>query len=230
MKVYYQPVIDWRSFADDIKRRLSVPKVLQHFGWHISRDRKRAHCGLCGHKDSVAVKQDVWYCHHCHRGGSIFDLIMAARDVRFPDALKYAANLARVELPDQITREERGRLHREAAEYERKRRQRDALCRDFEERERTLRIECCRQIHECDRVLATPAPWSDEMWHRARAACVLRDEFLLPRYTLLAYAPVAERIRYLLASQPEQIEILRSVRLAGGVVGADGGRVELTYE
>ena len=82
--------------------------------------------------------------------------------------------------------------------------------------EHALWVECRDRIHECDRVLCAPALWSEAQWQRAQAASVLRDEYLLPAYTLLSFGPMAERAQYVL-NPDKHSEIAAAVRVAGGV-------------
>jgi|SRR6516165_7581959 len=76
---------EYRDATDQIRRRLRVDEVMRHLGWRLSRGRapKRADCGLCGGKEDVALKDEVWHCHHCKAGGSVFDLVMAVKDCDF---------------------------------------------------------------------------------------------------------------------------------------------------
>ena len=93
--------------------------------------------------------------------------------------------------------------------------------------ERALRFSCCDQIHKCDSALHAPGPWSEGQWQRALAAYLLRDQYLLPEYTLLSFGAVAERARYVLANEAERAAILAGIRDAGGARDDHGRWMEV---
>jgi hypothetical protein len=72
-------------------------------------------------------------------------------------------------------------------------------------------------------VLHLLAPWSEQEWDFARTACELRNSYLLPEYTLLSFAAMVLRVRYVAANEQERGDMLSEVRSAGGVT-ADNGR------
>jgi hypothetical protein len=78
-----------------------------------------------------------------------------------------------------------------------------------------MRLACRDQIHKCDQVLSKPG-WSWSEQQRARAAYVLLNEFLLPEYLVLSFAP-AQSLAYVLAGEQERTAMLRAIREAGGV-------------
>jgi hypothetical protein len=230
VKTFANPFIEWRDAGREIRSRLDVQEVLDDLGARL-RGRGRADCPFCegSSKSTLAFKREVWHCHRCGRGGSIFDLIMAAHGCDFRSAREYLANLARVELPNakRLTAEERRRIVAEQAERKRRDTEIDAACAELAEQERLLRVECAHYIREIDYLLSLPAPWTEEQWSFAAAINELRNEDLLPTYALLAFGAVGMRARYILASEAERAAILSHVRWAGGCYGDYGHFVEM---
>jgi hypothetical protein len=107
------------------------------------------------------------------------------------------------------------------------REQLDCAAEKLEAIEKALRIECRDRLHEAERLLYGSGAWDERKWERAQAACVLRDKYLLPEYTLLAFGATAERTRYVL--HPEQrAEMVSAIRLAGGLHDDSGAWVEVS--
>jgi hypothetical protein len=209
--------IDWRSIRDDVRARLSISDLMHDAGWHVSRNRKRASCGLCGGKDDVALKGELWLCHKCKTGGDIFSFIEKAHNLSSADALRHLAAMAGVALPTKetrTTRQEQTELRRRQL----KRQRVAAISARLEERERELRNACRRLIHACDDILEMPGSWTPAEWELARKAYELREEFLAPEYALLSFAQVHQRTEYVLASDVQRARMLARVRSAGGVM------------
>jgi hypothetical protein len=205
--------------ARDIALMMPVPQMLRQLGWR-TRDRNRADCGLCkgNSKGTVAFTEHLWHCHRCHAGGTVYGLVMQSRRCEFRDALRYVAELAGVRLGDYGSETARHEVTARRQHRERIERAADGLGH----LERSLRIECRDRIHQCDRVLATPGPWSEAHWQRAWAAFVLRDEYLLPEYTLLSFGAIPERTRYILADDRVRAKMAAAIRRSGGVRTEDG--------
>src|SRR6516162_9891444 len=136
--MYANPLVAWRDANYEIRNRLAVAEVLQELGWRIRRNRKRADCGVCGGKEDVAFRQDVWHCHKCKIGGSIFDLVMVAKGWDYKTAREYLARLARVELPGstKFSAQEKRRWAKEQAERKRREEETDAATDHYDEQER----------------------------------------------------------------------------------------------
>jgi hypothetical protein len=142
----------------------------------------------------------------------------------FPTALRYVADYAGIPLPP------RDGGHNYTRQIERKRHQRERIERSGEwlaEMERSIRLQCRDKIHECDRILDKPGPWDEAQWQRARWALLLQREFLLPEYCLLAFGNMAERVRYVLASDAERAAMLSGVRERWGVNTESGHLMEV---
>ena len=143
----------------------------------------------------------------------MFELVRAVNRCSFPDALKFIAELGGIHLGDSSRLDVRCKV----AERQRQRERIDRVVDKLAELEQTLRTESRDAVHKCERVLWAPGPWSERQWDRAQAAAVLRDEYLLPAYTLLSFGAIAQRTRYVLADSRVRAEIAAAVRMAGGV-------------
>ena len=213
-----------RPDARDISRMVMIPEALRHLGWRLRRRGKRADCGLCrgSSKGTVAYGDRVWHCHRCHAGGDVYSLVRAVHHCDFPSALRYIAQLAGVRLDDR----QQDDWRKQIAERKRLRERLETAAQKLAALERATWVECRDRILDCERVLATPGRWDDRQWQRAQAACVLRDDYVLPAYTLLSFAAPVERARYVL--HPEtQAQMAAAVRWAGYVLTADARRVEV---
>jgi len=205
--------------AGEIALMVTIPEVLRHLDWR-SRCRKRADCGLCrgSSKGTVAYGDRVWHCHRCHAGGDVYSLVRAVHHCDFLTALRYIARLAGVRLDDS----QQDNRRKQTAERKRL----ENAAQRLSTLERATRVECRDLILACERVLATPGPWDDQQWRRARAAFVLRDDYAQPAYTLLSFASPVERAGYVL--HPEtRAQMAAAVRRVGYVQTADGQRVEV---
>jgi hypothetical protein len=140
----------------------------------------------------------------------------------FVSALRYIAQLVGVQL-DGCQQDD---WRKQIAGRKQQRERLETAAQKLAALEHAARVECRDRILDCERVLATPGPWDDRQWQRAQAACVLRDDYALPAYTLLSFAAPVERARYVL--HPEaQAQMASAVRWAGYVHTADARRVEI---
>jgi hypothetical protein len=204
--------------AREIARAVTVPQILRALGARV-RNRKRADCPLCkgSSKETLAFNESLWKCHRCNEGGDVFSLVRAVHRCTFPDALRYVAEFAGIRLENSRSAD----LRRDLAEHRRQRERIDCAAHKLAQFEHDLRIEFRNRIHECDRVLQTPGPWSEVQWQRAQAASVLRDEYLLTAYTLLSFGSVAERCEFVL-KPPVREGMVRDFRWRGYVTTDDG--------
>jgi hypothetical protein len=179
-----------------------------------NRNWTRSKCPLHGGNNPTAFSANLatggFHCFNCGaHGGDLVDYVMQRDGIDFKAAARSLGALA-------ITGDSADFQTKLAARQQQRKRINRAAD-NLAQFERALRIECRERIHESDRVLHAPAPWSEAQWQRAKAASALRDEFLLPAYTLLSFGAVAERARYVLADWQVRAEMAAAVRIAGGV-------------
>jgi DNA primase len=88
----------------EVKDRLDIVEVISGYV-RLHRQGQRF-VGLCPfHSEkspsfSVSREKQLWYCFGCNEGGDLFDFIMKAEAVDFPQALKILADRAGVELEE----------------------------------------------------------------------------------------------------------------------------------
>ena len=91
-----------RNVREEINSKLSIIDVV---GKYLTLKRAGArYIGLCPfHNEktpsfSVTPENNLFYCFGCHKGGTIFDFVMEVENMNFPEALKFLADKAGVEL------------------------------------------------------------------------------------------------------------------------------------
>ena len=116
------------AFLDELAARNPIEEVV---GQYVNLTRKGANLfGLCPfHSEktasfSVAPDKQIFYCFGCHKGGGVVQFIMEQESLDFPDAVRFLAKRAGMEVPDDraagsgYKRQERLReLCRQAARY-----------------------------------------------------------------------------------------------------------------
>jgi DNA primase len=115
-------------FLDELAARNPIEEVV---GENVHLTRKGGNLfGLCPfHAEktpsfSVAPDKQIYYCFGCHKGGGVISYIMERESLEFPDAVRYLAKRAGMEMPedgsqasDYRRRERLQELCREAARY-----------------------------------------------------------------------------------------------------------------
>lgn len=116
------------AFIDELISRNPIEEVV---GSYITLTRKGSNLfGLCpfhGEKTasfSVAPGKQIFYCFGCHRGGSVINFIMEQENLGYPDAVRFLAKRAGLEVPEDEAYRSRYRqqqrlweLCRQAARY-----------------------------------------------------------------------------------------------------------------
>lgn len=85
--------IDQIKAAIDLRDLISETCKLDSSGRGSHENKHDSKSGDC-----LYVSHDLWYCHHCHAGGDVFNWIMDRDEVNFPEALRTAAGIAGVNL------------------------------------------------------------------------------------------------------------------------------------
>lgn len=113
-----------QPFLDALVERNPIDEVV---GQYVSLTRRGANLfGLCPfHSEktgsfSVAPDKGIYYCFGCHAGGGVINFIMQIEGLEYPDAVRFLARRAGLDVPE----DETNRSH-----YQKQERLR-ALCRD----------------------------------------------------------------------------------------------------
>lgn len=112
------------AFLDELSARNPIEDVV---GQYVSLTRKGGNLfGLCPfHSEktasfSVAPEKGIYYCFGCHKGGGAINFIMEIESLDYPDAVRFLAKRAGLEVPDD----------REYASTYKKQERLWALCKD----------------------------------------------------------------------------------------------------
>lgn len=117
-----------QSFLDELVARSDIVDVV---GSYVQLTRKGANLfGLCPfHSEktgsfSVSPDKQIYYCFGCKRGGGVISFIMEEENLPFPDAVRFLAKRAGLEVPEEEGDREAGKkrqrlldLNREAARF-----------------------------------------------------------------------------------------------------------------
>ncbi len=92
------------AFLEELNHRNPIEDVV---GQYVSLTRKGSNLfGLCpfhGEKTasfSVAADKGIYYCFGCHKGGSAVNFIMEIEGLTYPDAVRFLAKRAGLEVPE----------------------------------------------------------------------------------------------------------------------------------
>ncbi len=117
-----------QSFMDELTARCDIVDVV---GSYVQLTRKGSNLfGLCPfHSEktgsfSVSPDKQIYYCFGCKRGGGVINFIMEEENLPFPDAVRFLAKRAGLEVPEEEGDREAGRrrqrlldLNRDAARF-----------------------------------------------------------------------------------------------------------------
>ncbi|MCI8328954.1 MAG: DNA primase [Oscillibacter sp.] len=117
-----------QSFLDELLARSDIVDVV---GSYVSLTRKGSNLfGLCPfHSEktgsfSVSPDKQIYYCFGCKKGGGVVNFIMEEENLSFPDAVRFLAKRAGLEVPEEEGDREAGRrrqrlldLNRDAARF-----------------------------------------------------------------------------------------------------------------
>ena len=92
------------AFLDELNSRNPIEDVV---GQYVALTRKGSNLfGLCpfhGEKTasfSVAPEKGIYYCFGCHKGGGVVNFIMEIENLSYPDAVRFLAKRAGLEVPE----------------------------------------------------------------------------------------------------------------------------------
>ena len=117
-----------QSFMDELVARSDIVDVV---GSYVQLARKGSNLfGLCPfHNEktgsfSVSPDKQIYYCFGCKKGGGVVNFIMDIENLTFPDAVRFLAKRAGLEVPEETGDREAGRhrqrlldLNRDAARF-----------------------------------------------------------------------------------------------------------------
>ena len=117
-----------QSFLDELIARNDIVDVV---GSYVQLTRKGSNLfGLCPfHSEktgsfSVSPDKQIYYCFGCKKGGGVVNFIMDEENLSFPDAVRFLAKRAGMEVPEEDGNQEAGRrrarlleLNRDAARF-----------------------------------------------------------------------------------------------------------------
>ena len=117
-----------QSFLDELIARSDIVDVVSNY---VQLTRKGSNLfGLCPfHSEktgsfSVSPDKQIYYCFGCKRGGGVVNFIMEEENLPFPDAVRFLAKRAGMEVPEEEGDREAGRrrqrlldLNRDAARF-----------------------------------------------------------------------------------------------------------------
>ena len=117
-----------QSFMDELTARSDIVDVV---GSYVQLTRKGSNLfGLCPfHSEktgsfSVSPDKQIYYCFGCKKGGGVVNFIMDIENLPFPDAVRFLAKRAGMEVPDEEGDREAGRrrqrlldLNRDGADF-----------------------------------------------------------------------------------------------------------------
>ena len=117
-----------QSFMDELLARSDIVDVV---GSYVQLTRKGSNLfGLCPfHSEktgsfSVSPDKQIYYCFGCKKGGGVVNFIMEEENLTFPDAVRFLAKRAGMEVPEEDGDREAGRrrqrlldLNRDAARF-----------------------------------------------------------------------------------------------------------------
>jgi DNA primase len=92
------------EMKEQIREASPVQEIASQYA-RLSKDGAGRLKGLCSlhHETSpsftVYPENRSWYCFGCHRGGDVFDLVMAKENLSFREALRWLARRANLPLP-----------------------------------------------------------------------------------------------------------------------------------
>ena len=96
------------AFLDELVARNPIEEVV---GQYVALTRKGSNLfGLCPfHSEktpsfSVAPDKQIYYCFGCHKGGGVINFIMERENLDYPDAVRFLAKRAGMEVPEDGSR------------------------------------------------------------------------------------------------------------------------------
>jgi DNA primase len=232
-------MVDMLIPAKEVARNVSIVDVMRKLGITVDRRKKRANCPFCrgNSKWTVSLTTRMFNCHRCGLGGDVFRLVERVQGCDFKCALGFVAEMAGIpqsncnvaQLREQLREQRR---HREAI---------DKAAATIDERERTLRCEYSREIHQYIRLKqrasqrlrqiqsGAPEQFTDEaetLWALIEAA-QLNLERATAAHILLSHGRIEDRTKFALGSASDRERHINATLAAGYVNNDSGQRIEV---
>ena len=109
-----------QRFLDEVVARNDILDVVSSYV-HLTK-KGGNYFGLCPfHNEktgsfSVSPDKQIFYCFGCKKGGGVINFIMEEENLSFPDAVRFLAKRAGLEVPEETEDRERGRLRQRVLE------------------------------------------------------------------------------------------------------------------
>ena len=109
-----------QQFLDEVVARNDILDVVSSYV-HLTK-KGGNYFGLCPfHNEktgsfSVSTDKQIFYCFGCKKGGGVINFIMEEENLSFPDAVRFLAKRAGLEVPEETEDRERGRLRQRVLE------------------------------------------------------------------------------------------------------------------
>ena len=109
-----------QQFLDEVIARNDILDVVSSYV-HLTK-KGGNYFGLCPfHNEktgsfSVSTDKQIFYCFGCKKGGGVINFIMEEENLSFPDAVRFLAKRAGLEVPEETEDRERGRLRQRVLE------------------------------------------------------------------------------------------------------------------
>lgn len=223
----------------EIAALVPMPELLAALGIPVHTRTHRAPCMLHGGSNPTAFSwrdDGRWHCFSCDSGGDRIDLVRAARECSFPEALGFLAEMAGVKLNRGTSGQRRYELDAERLERDRVQAAADRL-RDAELQ---LELACCARLRRAELIrgyaegrlkaihngTAERFPGEADIYWQLLAMAHDRIRMLTAAYTVIGFADHKTRKRFVL--RPRDREQMISAALNEGWVRTDrGGWMEI---
>ena len=103
-----------QSFLDEVIARNDILDVVSSYV-HLTKKGSN-YFGLCPfHNEktgsfSVSPDKQIFYCFGCKKGGGVINFIMEEENLTFPDAVRFLAKRANLQVPEETESQESSRL------------------------------------------------------------------------------------------------------------------------
>jgi len=103
-----------QSFLDELTARCDILDVVSSYV-HLTK-KGGNYFGLCPfHNEktgsfSVSTDKQIYHCFGCHKGGGVINFIMEIENLSFPDAVRFLAKRANMEVPEETGNREQKHL------------------------------------------------------------------------------------------------------------------------